>query len=75
MDESAVNGLVMIGMIFTAYLFPTLVALGRGKKNSAAIGVLNVFLGWTFLGWVVALVWAFTFETKGGAEPPATLDR
>lgn len=74
MDESAAHGLFLLGTLFTAYLFPTLVALGRGKKNSLAIGVLNVLLGWTFLGWVVALVWAFTYETKGGLEPPASLD-
>lgn len=75
MDDSAVNGLVVIGMVFTTYLFPTLVALGRKKKNSAAIGVLNLFLGWTFLGWVVALVWAFTHETQAGVEPPRSLDQ
>ena len=69
MDESVAHGLVWIGIFFTAYLFPTLVALGRGKKNSVAIGVLNVLLGWTFLGWVAALVWAFTYETKSGRGP------
>lgn len=26
--------------------------------------VLNIFLGWTFLGWLAALVWALTTDTK-----------
>jgi hypothetical protein len=26
--------------------------------------VLNLFLGWTFLGWVIAMVWAFTDNTR-----------
>ena len=25
-----------------------------------AIAVLNLFLGWTVMGWVAALVWAYT---------------
>jgi hypothetical protein len=37
--------------------FPTII--GRAKKNCRAIFALNLFLGWTFIGWVVALVWAF----------------
>jgi hypothetical protein len=26
--------------------------------------VLNLFLGWTFVGWVVSLAWAFTGDTE-----------
>ena len=26
--------------------------------------MVNLFLGWTFLGWVVALAWAFSDNTK-----------
>jgi hypothetical protein len=26
-----------------------------------AIGMLNLLLGWTLLGWIVALVWSFTY--------------
>ena len=27
---------------------------------TAAILILNLLLGWTCLGWVIALVWSFT---------------
>ena len=48
------------------YFFPALVASGRGHHNSTAIAVLNFFLGWTFVGWVVALVWACTDPRRRG---------
>lgn len=37
------------------YLFPWAVATTRGKSNAGAIGVLNLALGWTVVGWLVAL--------------------
>jgi len=46
------------GMAF--YFLPTIIALVRQKRNTIAIFVLNFFLGWTFVGWVVALVWSLT---------------
>jgi hypothetical protein len=46
------------------YFLPTIV--GKEKKNAGAIFVLNLCLGWTLIGWVVALVWACTTESKAG---------
>ena len=40
------------------YFLPTLLAFGRNKRDAGAILVLNFFLGWTFIGWIVSLVWA-----------------
>jgi len=34
------------------------VGLARSKRNLGSIFLLNLFLGWTMVGWVVALVWA-----------------
>lgn len=50
--------LLLVGLLF--YLLPGAVAVLRGHHNAFAILLLNVLLGWTFVGWVVALVWAFT---------------
>jgi hypothetical protein len=44
--------------IIGAYFLPCIVAAYRKKRNTVAIAVLNLFLGWTVIGWVVALVWA-----------------
>ncbi|WP_339739747.1 superinfection immunity protein [uncultured Maricaulis sp.] len=39
---------------------PTLIALLRGHDNSFAIFLTNLLLGWTGIGWLVALIWSFT---------------
>jgi hypothetical protein len=46
------------GFGFVMYFLPSIIALARGKRDIAAIVLLNFFLGWTMIGWVVALVWA-----------------
>ena len=40
------------------YFVPTIIALARHDKNAVGIILLNIFAGWTFLGWVGALVWS-----------------
>ena len=38
--------------------------LARNKPNFTAILVLNILAGWTFIGWIVALVWALSSEPQ-----------
>jgi uncharacterized membrane protein len=52
----------IIGGVF--YFLPSLIALMRGKSNSIAILALNLFLGWTLIGWVVSLVWSLSSDAK-----------
>ena len=42
------------------YFLPSIVALKHGTRNTGAIFALNLLLGWTFIGWVTAMVWAKT---------------
>jgi hypothetical protein len=49
--------------IACSYLVPALTAMVRGRQSAAGILVFNLFLGWTVLGWVLALVWAVTGES------------
>lgn len=49
-------GCICAGML--GYFFPTVVAFASGNHQAVAIFVLNLLLGWTFLGWALALVWA-----------------
>ena len=46
----------VIGLVF--YFLPTLIALSRNHHQWGAIAVINLFFGWTFIGWVVALAWS-----------------
>jgi hypothetical protein len=50
----------LTGLAFSlALLFlPALVAKFRHHPNTAAIFLINLFFGWTFIGWVIALIWA-----------------
>jgi hypothetical protein len=52
----------LAGIAFSlALLFlPTLVARSRNHPNVLPIFLVNLFFGWTFVGWAVALVWACT---------------
>lgn len=47
-------------IVIVVYFIPGIVAEVRHHHNKMAIAVLNLFLGWTVLGWVLALVWATT---------------
>src|SRR5260370_6868323 len=51
------------------YLLPSFVAAARGHRNGQAILLLNLFLGWTVLGWIVALVWAARIPSNRREHP------
>mgnify|MGYP006433950487 CR=1 FL=1 len=63
-------------IVLAVYFIPAIIAMARGHRQSGAILVINLILGWTFLGWIAALVWAFvdnnaapTDATSKPAEP------
>lgn len=62
-SDNAGSVLALLVILFL-YFLPAVVATMRGHHNAAAITVLNIFLGCTFIGWVIALVWAFTAVQK-----------
>ena len=66
----AATGLA-IAFILGIYFLPDWIAQSRGHPNRGSIFVLNLFLGWTFLGWVAALIWANSFIDKGKRQKTA----
>jgi Superinfection immunity protein len=50
-------------VLLALYFLPTIIASGRHLPERTGIAMLNLFLGWTFFGWVVALIWAITAPT------------
>ena len=58
MQELSLIELLVIVLIITFYFMPTLIAFLRQRKHKLAIFLLNLFLGWTVLGWVVSLIWS-----------------
>jgi len=64
----ALSALVSIGIYFIPYILAT----QNKKQNAGAIGALNFFLGWTLVGWVVALVWAISKDVNVPQPAPIT---
>jgi Superinfection immunity protein len=60
--------LLLGGIAF--YFLPTILAGSRHHHNGGAIFIINLLLGWTLVGWAVALAWAFTSPTPAA---PATV--
>ena len=48
----------LLGLPFLMYFLPSIIALARSKRDLLSIFLLNLFLGWSVIGWIVALVWA-----------------
>jgi hypothetical protein len=59
---------VLLVLVASAYFLPTIIAAIRKHNNTAAILLLNLFVGWTFLGWVAALIWASTDNVRAAAK-------
>ncbi len=64
--------LVIFAVSTAIYLIPTIIAVKVNHPNKAAIIVLNILAGWTFIVWVVALVWALT-KPVGSNQLPASI--
>jgi Superinfection immunity protein len=43
--------------IFT-WLLPGIIANKRSHPDASSIWLTTIFLGWTFFGWLAALIWA-----------------
>lgn len=49
-------------LVVFGYFLPSFIAFSRHKKNALPILLVNLFFGMTFVGWIVALIWALTYE-------------
>jgi cytochrome c biogenesis protein CcdA len=64
------SGVIVVLIGLAIYFVPSLVAYNRRVLNRAPIFVINLFLGWTFIGWVVALAMAVSRNVEPPSEPP-----
>jgi hypothetical protein len=64
--------LLILFVFLPLYFAPAWVALWRVHRHRVAILTLNIMLGWTILGWIGALVWAFMDQPKEGSHTPST---
>lgn len=89
MGQTAPSGLNPLGKFIALstfatipalYLLPTFEAWLKNHPNLTSIALVNVFLGWSLIGWIVALVWALkqpekviAVPDKGYAAAPASV--
>jgi hypothetical protein len=53
------------------YFLPTIVAALRSHPSAGGIFAVNFFFGWTFIGWIISLVWAASDANRyRGQYPP-----
>lgn len=57
--ESIAQGLGIAFLIFL-YFLPSIVAEINKHRQFQAISTLNLLLGWTLIGWIIALIWSLT---------------
>ena len=56
--------LFMVFISLAIYFVPVVIAYVRKHNNFVAICILNVFAGWTFLGWLAALLWSLNSDVE-----------
>lgn len=66
-----INALVLLAVLLIVYFIPSIIAYKRWHNNGTSIFILNLLLGWTFLGWVACLVWSLSSDT----QPAGTVDK
>ena len=62
----------LIAFSASLYFLPTIVAVMRDHNNAMPIFLVNLLFGWAYgIGWVIALIWACTNNTKKALEKNA----
>jgi hypothetical protein len=57
-----------VAILTVGYMLPWAIAATRGKSNHWAIFALSLLLGWTGIGWIVALVMSLNSHNMIGVR-------
>ena len=55
---------VFLVILIFVYFLPSMIAYARHKRNADAIALLNLLLGWTIIGWAIALIWSVMIDAQ-----------
>lgn len=69
--RSAAGAVVLIVIILAVYFIPTIVAFTRHHHQAGAVLAINFLLGWTLIGWAVALAMAMSAHR----QPPVVIQQ
>jgi len=71
-DHNVIPAITGFLVMVLFYFMPALNARSRKHPSYAAIFFVNLLLGWTLLGWLIAIMWsASDFKPTGKAIPDA----
>jgi hypothetical protein len=63
MGENEMNGNeATIAIVLALYFLPAFIASKRKHRNASPIFVINLFFGWTLIGWVGCLAWSLSHQ-------------
>ena len=65
------GALIILLVLLALYFLPCWVAFARDIEDVNGIIIVNLLLGWTLVGWVVALVWAVSGKSKAEKKAAA----
>ena len=60
----------LLALLVIFYFLPCIICNVRTTQHGAAIFLINLFLGWTVLGWIAALIWAIVEKPAEPAPIP-----
>lgn len=52
--------LIGLACLLGLYMLPTIIAAARKHPKTGGVAILNILVGWTFIGWIAALYMAVT---------------
>ena len=56
--------LIILSLIVVVYFLPSMVALGRRNPDINSVFLINLWLGWTIIGWITAIGWALDRKSQ-----------
>lgn len=68
-----IGALFGVALAVGTYFIPTIIAYVRKVTNVGSVFVINLFLGWTFIGWIVALAMSVKTKLPNGLSSQVTV--
>ena len=62
--------ILMLVILALVYNLPTMLAFKRGIRRRWTVLAINLMLGWTVIGWIVAMVMTYAYEPPAEGEGP-----
>lgn len=62
-------GIAILMVLFAVYWLPSIFAYRRHHRDKGSILLVNLFFGWTLIGWIIALIWAASGNVEEEISP------